>query len=96
MTTDPHTFLAPSRCIICSTCYAAKAPVPLAIATEQIQILLTLPDRQNERRRFGNLACMQQGIEGIIGALKGQIALEDDEPPTRKVSDHSSCDSGNA
>lgn len=45
-------------------------------AAGQIHVLLARPDRQDEKRRFGNLAGMRQWIEAIIGTLKDQLSLE--------------------
>jgi hypothetical protein len=45
-------------------------------AADQVKVLLARPDRQDERRRFGNLAGMRQWIEAIIGTLKDQVHLE--------------------
>ena len=44
--------------------------------TEQVGVLLVRPDRQDEKRRYGNLAGIRQWIESVNDTLKGQLALE--------------------
>ena len=43
---------------------------------EQVGVLLVRPDRNDEKRRFGNLAGMRQWIESVNDTLKGQLDLE--------------------
>lgn len=45
-------------------------------AANQIRVLLVRLDRQDERRRFGNLAGMRQWIESVNDTLKDQLGLE--------------------
>jgi len=44
--------------------------------TEQVGVLLVRPDRQDEKRRYGNLAGIRQWIESVNDTRKGQLALE--------------------
>jgi Transposase DDE domain len=45
-------------------------------AEDQLKILLARPDRNDERRRFGNLGGMRQWIESVYDTLKDQLSLE--------------------
>jgi len=45
-------------------------------AADQIEVLLVRPDRQDEKRRYGNLAGMRQWIEAIYDTCKDQLNLE--------------------
>jgi hypothetical protein len=56
-------------------------------AADQVKVLLARPDRKDEeKRRFSNLAGMRQWIEAIFDTLKDQLALDAPQPGSTPAS----------
>ncbi|MDQ0673467.1 hypothetical protein QFZ36_001028 [Pseudarthrobacter siccitolerans] len=58
--------------------------------TEDLGAHLIRPDRKDEKPRFGKLGGIQQWIESVFDALKGQLTLEEHGGRTLKASKHAS------